>query len=86
MLYTVTAGKMPKEENVLKTAEISQITSYFSALVNKFSLERAVTLTNIILPAVGKFTVLAISIQPTSVNLRWRAVPKPNESAESRKK
>ena len=69
-----------------KTAEISHITSYFSVFVNRFSLGRAITLTNIILPAVGKFTVLAISIQPTSVNLRWRAVPKPNESAESRKK
>ena len=69
-----------------KTAEISQITSYFSVFVNKFSLGRAITLTNIILPAVGKFTVLAISIQPTSVNLRWRAVSQPNESSKSRKK
>lgn len=86
MLYTVTVGKMPKEENVFKTAEISQSTSYFSVFVNKFSLGRAVTLTNIVLPAVGKFTVLTISIQPTSVNLRWRAVPQPNESSESRKK
>ena len=76
---------MPKEENILKTAEISQSTYYFSVFVNKFSLGRAITLTNIILPAVGKFTVLAISIQPTSVNLRWRAVPQPNQSSESRK-
>ena len=84
--WQLVSKKIPKGENVLKTPEISQSTSYFSVFVNKFSLGRAVTLTNIILPAVGKFTVLAISIQPTGINLRWRAIPKPNKSSESRKK
>ena len=44
------------------------------------------TLTNVILPAIRKFTICSISIQSPNVNLGGWAIPQPNKRPETREK